>query len=132
MNAPLPHEDVWTRLGVSRISGVGVFAIRPIPAGTNVFANDQAQMHWIDARQLGDELSPAEKQLYSDFTVRRGTRLACPANFNLLTVGWYVNEPPQGVMPNLFASASFEMIASRDIAEGEELTVIYETFSDPP
>ena len=37
----LPHECVWARIGVSRVHGVGAIAIKAIPAGTNVFAEDQ-------------------------------------------------------------------------------------------
>ena len=52
-----------------------------------------------------------------------------PANFNLLGVGWYVNEPADGKDANLAVLADYQMIAARDIAEGEELTVRYDTFS---
>ena len=62
---------------------------------------------------------------------RRDGKLGCPANFNLLTVGWYVNEPAEGDEPNLQASADFSLVASRDIIAGEELTARYKTFSDP-
>jgi hypothetical protein len=33
----LPHDDVYTRLQCSPIHGVGVFAIRDVPKGTNIF-----------------------------------------------------------------------------------------------
>jgi len=127
-----PHEGVWTRLGVSAIHGLGVFAIRPIPAGTNVFPGDTREIVWINAA-IADaaDLTPAERRFYTDFGIRRGDRIGCPASFDLLTVGWYLNEPPEGAEANLLANDSYEMIAARDIAEGEELTVRYETFSDP-
>ena len=67
MPAGLPHAGTHARLGVSGIAGVGVFAIRPIPAGTNVFPNDQRQLSWIDA-SIADALpegSP-EKGFYED------------------------------------------------------------------
>lgn len=132
----LPHDQVWTRLGVSRIHGIGVFAIRPIVAGTNVFATDQREIVWIDAAVLDSGLTPAEARLYGDFCIRRGALLGCPASFNVLGVGWYVNEPAPGEDANLTVLDTYEMIARRDIAEGEELTVRYDTFSrtagDPP
>ena len=131
MAAQLPHDGVLTRLGVSRIKGVGVFAIVPIAAGTDVFCNDRAALRWVDAEALdAGQLPSAQKNLYVDFAVRRGDRLGCPANFNLLTVGWYVNEPPDGIEPNLRAAPDCTLIARRDIAAGEELTVIYDTFSE--
>lgn len=132
MTKALPHDGVYARLGISRIAGVGAFAIRPIAKGTDVFANDQREIEWVDAKMV-DALpadSPA-KSLYHDFGIRRGDRIGCPANFNLLTVGWYLNEPPAGEEASLAVAADFRMIARRDIAEGEELTIRYDSFSEP-
>lgn len=128
----LPHEGVWCRLGVSGIHGVGVFAAQPIPAGTSVFANDDGAIVWIEAAEL-DMLPPTSpvRPLYHDFAIHRGTQLGCPANFNLLTVGWYVNEPLPGAAPNLVVAADYAMVTARPIEEGEELTVDYRTFSWP-
>jgi hypothetical protein len=131
MQSGLPHDGIYARLGVSEIEGVGVFAIRPIPVGTNVFPNDQRQLNWIDA-SIADALpkgSP-EKSLYEEFGVRRDGKIGCPANFNLLTVGWYLNEPPAGAEANIAMTDTFQMVARREIAEGEELTIDYDTFSD--
>ena len=55
MSKPLPHENVYVRLGKSEIHGIGVFAIRPIPKGTDIFANDRVDLVWVDfdeAKQL--------------------------------------------------------------------------------
>ena len=57
-------------------------------------------------------------------------RIAGPADFNRLTVGWYLNEPPEGHDPNVIALPGGDLAAARDIATGEELTVDYATFSD--
>lgn len=43
----LPHHCVYARLGASKIHGVGVFAIMPIPKGTVVFAGDDQPIIWI-------------------------------------------------------------------------------------
>ena len=43
---PLPHEHVYVRLGASAIHGIGVIAIRHIPKGTNIFANDRVELVW--------------------------------------------------------------------------------------
>jgi hypothetical protein len=121
---------VLARLGVSAIHGVGVFSARAIPAGTNIFPADQAEIVWVPASLLDDPvLSTFERSLYRDFAIRRGEELGCPANFSLLTVGWYVNEPRPGEPPNLEPTEQFDLVAARDIAEGEELTVLYSSFS---
>ncbi len=131
MTEKLPHEGVYVRIGVSETAGVGVFAIRAIPAGTSVFANDDRPIMWIDATAV-DAHSPdsSERRFYEDFAVRRGDKLGCPTNFNLLTVGWYLNEPAVGAQPNIEVLDDLSMVAARDIDEGEELTVRYDTFSD--
>ena len=132
MSAPTPpHEGVWARLRVSPIHGVGVFAIRDIPAGTNVFGTDRAAIVWVDRADI-DAASPAERQLYVDFTIQRGDRIGCPPNFNQLTVGWYCNEPGEGDQPNMAATAEYDLVAARDIAAGEELTLRYTSFSPAP
>lgn len=106
-----------------------MFAIVPIPRGTNVFANDEAEIIWMSAADLSKAVPPEHLQLYHDFAIRRGSLLGCPKNFNSLTVGWYVNEPGAGDEANLAIGEDFSMHAVRDIAVGEELTIVYATFS---
>ena len=127
----LPHDGVWCRLGASKIHGIGVFAIAPIPQGTDVFANEIEKTVWIDAETIAvlPDASP-HRRLYADFAIARGGRLRCPVNFNLLTVGWYVNQPVAGDEPNLEIGEDDTMIARRNIAMGEEMTIIYATFSN--
>ena len=123
---PLPHEGVQVRLGVSGIHGIGVFAEEPIGAGTNVFATDTRDITWVTSSLLTDgSLENFQRRFYEDFAIRSGDELGCPANFALLTAGWYVNEPYAGEEPNLIATADFDLVASRDIAPGEELTILY-------
>lgn len=132
MSDPLPHDRVHVRLGKSEIHGIGVFACVAIEAGTNVFAADQRPISWVPARLLDDpSLDEYQRAFYRDFAIRRGAELGCPSNFNLLTAGWYVNEPRMGDEPNLTSSAEFELIAVRDIAPGEELTIRYSAFQLP-
>ena len=132
MAAKLPHEGVWVRLGLSAIDGIGVFAIRPIPKGTDIFANDSVPLVWVSRTELDRAgLSEAERAFYDDFGIRRGDEIGCPANFNNLTPGWYLNEPPPGASANVSAGERFAFTACRDIEEGEELTIAYESFSDP-
>lgn len=125
-----PHEGVWVRLRASPRHGVGVFAIRAIPAGTNLFASDRAAIRWIDIAAIAD-IDTAAQQLYWDFGIQRDGQIGVPSDFNHLTVGWYLNEPAQGTEANVMASDTYEMVTCRDIAEGEELTVRYATFSRP-
>lgn len=129
MPPPLPHEGVYVRLGVSPIEGIGVFAIKPIPAGTDIFGNDKVEMVWIERDRLR-HLLPAERKLYDDFGIRRGKRIGCPVNFHNLTPGWYCNEPAAGDPPNVEVDEQFTFRAARNIAEGDELTIRYAEFSE--
>jgi hypothetical protein len=128
---PLPHEQVYVRLGLSAVHGIGVIAIRPIPEGTNLFANDTVELVWVEREALSG-LSPAERSLYHDFGIARGDWIGCPVNFHNLTPGWYLNEPAEDEAPNVRVEPDLSFFAARNIAEGEELTVRYTDFSDAP
>jgi hypothetical protein len=110
-----------------------VFAIRPIAAGTNLFANDRSGLVWVERAALeATGLEPEQRRLYHDFGIARGDRIGCPANFNNLTPGWYLNEPAEEEEPNVRIDPQLNFFAAREIAAGEELTVRYTDFSDPP
>ena len=131
MSPELPHEQVYVRLGLSRIEGIGVIAIRTIPEGTNIFGNDQVELVWVERSALDAAgLTEAERNLYHDFGIARGDKIGCPVNFHNLTPGWYLNEPPAGEEPNVHVDDRLNFFAMRDINENEELTVRYEQFSD--
>jgi len=124
----LPHDKVYTRLGVSNIHGIGVFAITDIKKGTLMFENDTTEMVWIDAKEtigLSDKL----KKFYEDFCVLKddGTLYGCPPNFNQLTMAWYMNHSDE---PNVEIDENYDFRTSKDIKDGEELTINYKTFSE--
>ena len=126
----LPHEHVYARLGVSPIDGIGVFAQQDIPSGTNVFPDDINAITWVPITVLEDgALSDVQRALYHDFAIRRGGLLGCPPSFELLTVGWYCNEPREGQEPNLVPTTEFDLVTARAINAGEELTVRYSDFA---
>lgn len=126
----LPHKNVYTRLGISKINGVGVIALKNIKKGTNIFYGDEdSKMVWIGKEKLKN--LPIEiKRLYNDFCVtkKKGNKIVygCPLNFNMLTVAWYLNDSDK---PNVYCGDDYLFYALRDIKKGEELTVNYDSYS---
>jgi SET domain-containing protein len=121
-----PHDDVYARIGRSRIHGVGVLAIRDIPRGTRLFRGEDERVAWVrrDAiRRLPLEL----RKLYTDFGMAWGDRIGVPRTLNMLSVGWYLNHSAR---PNTRADEDGRFYALRRIRKGEELTADYRTFSD--
>ena len=125
----MPDTNSYTRLRPSQIHGVGVFAIRGIPKGVNIFSDDRSEMIWIDKEMIQTKSGEARK-LYDDFCVLSNHKYGCPKGFNNLTIGWYINQPLEGQEPNVICNDEFDFFAARDIPVGEELTVDYSTFSD--
>jgi SET domain-containing protein len=107
---------------------VGVFAIKNIRKGADIFGEDDDEIVWIERSQLR-WLSREVRRLYEDFSIitDRGRRYGCPANFNRLTISWYLNSSTN---PNVACDKDFRFIAKRHIKAGEELTVDYSTYNE--
>jgi hypothetical protein len=124
----LPHDGVFTRIGPSRLHGVGVIAIRDIPARALVFAGEDEGAVWLD-RSYVRTLPKALRALYEDFGMVSSESIGVPKNLNRLSVGWYVNHADE---PNLIAGDDGRFRTLRRITAGEELTADYRTFVDEP
>jgi len=124
-----PDTESFTRLKPSSIHGIGVFAIRHIPKGTNIFKDDRSEMVWVNRTEV-QRKSGEIRRLYDDFCVQDDGKYGCPNGFNNLTVAWYINEPPEGTEPNVECRDEYDFFAVRDIEVGEELTVDYSTYSE--
>lgn len=121
-----PHEGVYTRIGRSRAHGVGVVAIREIPAGTRVFQGESERVAWV-SRAAVRRLPRALRSLYEDFGMVWGQYIGVPPTLNMLSVGWYLNHSDR---PNVEADEDGRFWTLRRIRTGEELTADYRTFVD--
>jgi uncharacterized protein len=128
MMKELPHHGVYTRLGPSKIHGVGVFAIKQIPKGAYVFPSDDEPIVWVQKKRIKN-LPKAVRDLYDDFCIIKGSKYGCPRNFDSLTPAWYLNHSTN---PNVAADQKVRFYTLRDIKKGEELTVDYRTYSEMP
>lgn len=128
MKPKVPHDGVYARIGPSRIHGVGVLAIREIPAGRRIFEGESERVTWV-SRAAVRRLPASIRALYEDFGMVAGDRIGVPPTLNMLSVGWYVNHADR---PNVEAGDDGRFRALRRIRKGEELTADYRTFVDEP
>lgn len=131
MESQLPHHGVNTRLGISSIHGIGVFAIREIPEGAPIFPDSRSTVSWFDKEAVeASNPTPEELRFYEDFCIQRDGKFGCPSSFNELTAEWYLNEAPEEGTENVTLDSEYNLIAKRAISAGEELTTRYTSFSD--
>jgi hypothetical protein len=124
-----PHSEVYVRLMPSKLhrSGVGVFAIKRILKGKEIFVGENEEVIWIKKTSIPKD-GPVRK-MYDDFAIIDGEFYGCPTSFNRLTPAWFLNESKR---PNARCDDKYTFFARRNIAAGEEITVDYSTFSDSP
>lgn len=122
----LPHSNLYTRIKTSS-SGVGVFAIRDIPQGTRLFVGDRGETVLIPKGIVAEISDPEIRRIYEDFCPMLDQNFVAPADFNRLTMGWYLNHSER---PNVSAIDGLEFVAARLILAGEELTANYTNYSE--
>lgn len=104
----------------SKIAGVGVFTTHPIKKGTRLMIfSGGGPGRKIKKSQV---TNPAMKKFIEFFAVVENGWAHIPANFSCMCVGWYMNHSDT---PNAYHDEGYRYYASRDIDEGEELTINY-------
>jgi SET domain-containing protein len=122
-------DNVYCRLKPSRYGGVGVFAIRDIPKGTNPFAGCY-DGNFIPVSPKEIENQPASiKEMIKDFCpFQDGKYWVIERGLNAIDISFFLNHSKE---PNMIAiKDGEEFVAKRDIKAGEELTVDYDTYDD--
>jgi hypothetical protein len=121
-----PHCNLYTRLKQCG-HGVGVFAIRDIPEGLRLFWGASGATVRVPRAAVEGITDPELRRMYFDFCPSIDNVFIAPADFNLLTMEWYLNHSAN---PNVLADHTMQFFSCRPIATGEELTTDYARFSD--
>jgi uncharacterized protein len=125
--AHLPHANLFTRLQPSPGRGIGVFAIRDIPAGIDPFLGDRNETVEVPVEWLASIDDPEIRRMYVDFCPVVDGFFVAPVDFNQMAQSWYLNHSDA---PNVDCNADMSFGTKRLVTRGEELTVDYRTFSE--
>mgnify|MGYP000995234885 CR=1 FL=1 len=117
------EQHTWVRLAPSAIHGVGVFAIRPIPAFCDPFPDCQNLFHRIPLECLPHLPEPVQKMML-DYLYNDEEYVWVPdLTLNQLNISFFLNSSEH---PNCEHHENGRITTLRDIEVGEELTHYYE------
>lgn len=119
-------QSTWARIGVSKIHGVGVVALRLIPKGTTVFRYREKFVA-LTSRELRELFPhPAVRKLIGDFSPREDGRVQVARDFPCsIDIGSYMNTSANPNMALVETKNEYRFVAKRRIKTGEELTWAY-------
>lgn len=116
-------KTVYCRLGASQLEGVGVFAIRDIPRGTQLTDYYGGPLVYVKLEESDfDFLVPEVKGLILDRTI-------FSAHEDLVFMSPNCNQIFQAFMNNSKDPNSNGKSALRDIKKGEEITINYKVLT---
>jgi SET domain-containing protein len=121
-------DNVYCRLKTSPL-GIGVFAIRDIPNGTNPFKGCyDGEFIPIPEEEI-KKLDKGRQSIIVDFCPYvKGEYWVPEDGIGVIDVSFYLNHSKE---PNMNEDGEgLNFYANRDIKEGEELTVDYLTYND--
>jgi SET domain-containing protein len=103
-------------------AGIGVFSTSHIKEGEKINTLfSESDVRWVSHEEY--EKLKVSSELKDNFAIQYDEGYSMPADFNRISVGWYLNHSES---PNLHFDEEYEYFASRDIHPGEELFIDYE------
>ena len=126
------NKTIWARVGVSKIHGVGVIAIRDIPKGqaftdyNPYHHHTQTPLYLLDENEFKNELVPEIQDLICD-------RMLWDSKYRVLRFYSPNHEVVlQGFLNHSNTPNTDGHYTLRDIKKGEELTENYNDFYESP
>ena len=122
-------NEVYCRLGVSPIHGIGVFAVRDIPKGANPLKS-YVRFKEIDvSKQDIKHLPKGVREQIDTFCYYDRKKVSIPRlGLNTFDMAIYLNHSKK---PNLRFKKAGVLIALRDVKKGEEMFIDYDiSFGD--
>lgn len=127
-------EHVYCRLQPSSVQGIGVFAIRAIPAGTKLFQGCKPTP-WLylsrDALAADVRIPEPVKQFIHDLFFEEGGAIQVPAHsMNDVNISYFMNHAVSANVTTVEKTAGeLQFVAARDIAAGEECLLNYDEYA---
>ena len=118
------QTEVYCRLGVSPVHGIGVFAIREIPSGVNplssLVSNEEVEFSKSDLKKLPKSVL----KVISIFCYFEKNKVLVPAiGLNAMNMAVYLNHSKK---PNVKFNKKGELETLKPINAGDELMIDYD------
>lgn len=122
------EKEVYCELKPSVLSGIGVFALKDIPQGTNPFKEKDTKYIPVKEDYIERLDTNVKEHIKKLFVYSNGNYFLPENGIQTLCITHYLNHSDN---PNIFTNKNCDIfIAMRDIGRGEELTVNYNLFDD--
>ena len=124
-------HNTWVMIKPSGIHGIGVFAVREIPAGCReIFSKEMGEWTTVLRKEV-DELPAFAKDLVENYCLYDEAHYFIPAaGFKTIDISLFLNHSDT---PNIISVNEGEYFeTTREIAKGEELFVDYGEIVDSP
>lgn len=117
-------NNTWVMIKPSGIHGIGVFAIRDIPAGCKeIFSSEMGEWTTVPRKEI-DELPTHAKDVVENYCLYDEDNYFVPAKgFKTMDLSLFLNHADTPNIISVNDGAYFE--ATREIKKGEELFVDY-------
>lgn len=128
------EENVYCRLQPSKVHGIGVFAIRDIPKGKELFKNFLSyQLTPVPVKAIREnkKIDAAVKKFADDVSPEHnGMLYLYRQGLNAIDISFYLNHSNK---PNVATKDdNWSFFAARKIHKGEELLSDYGTYAENP